>query len=236
MTGAVPAIVVGVDGPSGSGKSSVCRAAAARFGFAYLDTGAMYRAARWWTARQGVDVQDADAVATSLREAEFELTTDPAAPRIRVRGRGLDEDVTDAIRDPRISATVSQIATNLAVRADLVARQQAIVGQSVQAGQGIVVEGRDITTVVAPDAAVRVLLTASEQARVARRAAQDEAGGAAQSQDDTRDQVLRRDQDDSTVAQFTTATDGVITLDSSELTFDQTVDALTDLIRAEATR
>jgi cytidylate kinase len=153
--------------------------------------------------------------------------TDPGAPYVRVGGT----DVTGAIRDVRISATVSIVATNLEVRAELRARQRAIIDA---AAGGIVAEGRDITTVVAPDADVRVLLTASEQARLARRAL--ELHG---TQDDlaiqaTRDLVVRRDADDSTVSSFLTAADGVLALDSSGLTFEQTVQAVLDVIAASS--
>ena len=150
------------------------------------------------------------------------MGTDPRRPTVHVG----EVDVASAIRETRISAAVSAVATNLGVREELVRRQRRIVDEG-----GVVVEGRDITTVVAPDAPVRVLLTASEQARVARRArdvhgAADEAAVAA-----TRDQVLRRDADDSTVASFLQATHGVDVIDSSELTPDETVEAVLDLVR-----
>ena len=226
------AVVVAVDGPSGSGKSSVCRAVASRFGYAYLDTGAMYRAVRWWCDLGKVDVTDQEAMRGALNGMRLLLCTDPDAPAIAVMVGEQAVDVSEQIRDPRISATVSQIATKVEVRADLVGRQQAIIADTVAGGRGIVVEGRDITTVVAPDADVRVLLTASEQARLARRAAQDSDAGATQDAAATRDQVLRRDAQDATVAQFTTAADGVVTLDSSDLDFEQTVDALAGLVAA----
>ncbi len=221
-------LVVAVDGPSGSGKSSVSRSAAARLGLAYLDTGAMYRAITWWCLRWRLDLADAEAVAAAARAAVLVMATDPAAPTVAVGGRGEDPvDVSEAVREPRISAAVSQVATNLQVRADLRRRQREIIAA---AENGIVAEGRDITTVVAPQAPVRVLLTASEESRLARRSAQDHAAGAAQSHDATRDQVLRRDRQDATVSQFHTAADGVTVLDSSELTFEQTVEALIVLI------
>ena len=130
------------------------------------------------------------------------------------------------IREPRISGAVSAVATNLGVRSELIRRQREIAA----AAEGIVVEGRDITTVVAPDADVRVLLTASEQARLARRALEvhgtddDEAIAA------TRDHVVRRDAQDSTVADFLAAGEGVTVVDSSHLSFEETVQALLDLV------
>jgi len=222
-------LVVAVDGPSGSGKSSVSRAVAQRLGLRYLDTGAMYRALTWWALDRGVDLADPSTgpqVAELARTLPLEMPESPTGTTVMVDGH----DVTAAIREPRISAAVSAVATNLAVRAELVRRQQ----QEIAAAGGIVVEGRDITTVVAPDAAVRVLLTADETARLARRALEvhgsdDETAIAA-----TRDHVVRRDAQDSTVATFTEAADGVTVVDSSSMTFEETVDAVLALVRQAA--
>ena len=220
-------VVVAVDGPSGSGKSSVSREAARRLGAAYLDTGAMYRAVCWWCLDRGVDLGDAAAVAAAARGLRLEMGTDPDQPRVVVDG----VDVGTAIRQSRISAEVSKVATNLGVRAELVRRQQQLIAD---VADGIVAEGRDITTVVAPDADVRVLLIADETARLARRALELHGHAEQHALDATRDEVLRRDADDSTVSTFHTAADGVVTLDSSALTFEQTVEALIDLV-AQAT-
>lgn len=225
-----PGVVVAVDGPSGSGKSSVSRQVAARLGLAYLDTGAMYRAATWWCLDQGVDLDDADAVVEAVRGMDLRMGMDPAAPSVHVG----TTDVGAAIREPAISGVVSKLATNLAVRAELRRRQRALIEaerhDGVSGGRGVVAEGRDITTVVAPDADVRVLLTASEEARLARRALEvhgvaDEAAIAA-----THRHVVDRDAADSTVVEFRTAADGVVTVDSSALTFEQTVDAVLGLV------
>jgi cytidylate kinase len=218
-------IVVAVDGPSGSGKSSVCRAVAARLGLRYLDTGAMYRALTWWALDQGVDLADPgtrDEVADLARRLPLEIQQEPAAPTVQVDGR----DVTAEIREERISAAVSAVATNLGVREELVRRQREIAA----ADGGIVVEGRDITTVVAPDADVRVLLTASERARLARRARELHGSDDTDAVARTHDHVVRRDADDSTVAAFTEAAPGVTLLDSSELSFDETVEAVLELV------
>ena len=220
-------IIVAVDGPSGSGKSSVSRAVAERLGLRYLDTGAMYRALTWWVLDLGVDPADAAAqpkVSDLARALPLEISLSPSAPLVLVDGR----DVTAAIRDPRISAAVSAVATNLGVRAELVRRQR-----DIAAGGGIVVEGRDITTVVAPDADVRVLLTADEGSRLARRALEVHGSDDADAIAATRDHVVRRDAQDSTVAAFTEAADGVTVLDSSALTFEETVETLLGLV-AEA--
>ncbi|WP_029069671.1 (d)CMP kinase [Jonesia quinghaiensis] len=225
MTTSAP-LTVAIDGPSGSGKSSVSRAVATRLGLAYLDTGAMYRAAAWWCLREGVDLTNADAVTAVVDTMPLSISLDPAAQTVRVD----DVDITEAIRDSAISAKVSQVATNLDVRAIMKREQRARIAAErhggFSGGRGIVAEGRDITTVIAPDADARILLTASEEARLARRA-QDVHGAAdATAVEATRDEVVRRDRDDSTVSQFMQAADGVITIDSSELTFDQTIDAV----------
>ena len=218
-------VVVAVDGPSGSGKSTVSRAVAQRLGLAYLDTGAMYRAVCWWCLERGTDLADAAAVATAARELDLVVGTDPAAPTVVVAGT----DITAAVRESRISTAVSAVATNLDVRAELHRRQRALIAAG-RAGAGLVAEGRDTTTVVAPDADVRVLMVADEQARLARRARElhGEAGAAAV--EATRDEVLRRDRDDSTVSSFLTAADGVHTLDSSSLTLEETIEALLGLV------
>jgi cytidylate kinase len=212
-------LVVAVDGPSGSGKSSVSREVAARLGLRYLDTGAMYRALTWWVLAQGVDPADQPAVARLARELPLVIGTSTESTLLTVDG----QDLTAAVREPRISAAVSAIATNLDVRAELIRRQRELIAED---DRGIVVEGRDITTVVAPDADARVLLTASEQARLARRALEvhgsdDDAAIAA-----TRDHVVRRDAPDAAVADFLEAGLGVTVIDSSELSFEETVEAV----------
>jgi len=214
-------VLIAIDGPSGSGKSTVARAVAARLGLRYLDTGAMYRALTWWALERGIDLGDAEEVAQAARDLPVVMGTDPAAPSVSVDGT----DVTAEIRETRISEAVSAVATNLEVRAEMVRRQQTLVADG-----GWVAEGRDITTVVAPDADVRVLLLAREEERLARRArdvhgAADETAVAA-----TRDQVVRRDAQDATVAAFTEAAAGVAVIDSSDLTVEQTVDAVLALL------
>lgn len=218
-------LVVAIDGPSGSGKSSVSRGVAQRLGLAYLDTGAMYRAVTWWCLRRDIDLAQQGAVADAARTIDLRMGTDPAAPTVHVG----ETDVAEHIRERGISAVVSAVATNLGVRAELQRRQRELIAELEV--PGVVAEGRDITTVVAPDADVRVLLTADEDARVRRRSAQDRVGE--DQREATRDQVLRRDRDDSTVSQFLRAADGVVTIDSSELDLEQTVQAVLDVVRAE---
>jgi cytidylate kinase len=215
-------LVVAIDGPSGSGKSSTARGVARRLGLAFLDTGAMYRAVAWLALHRGVDLGDVAAVAELARGADIEMVLKPDAFSIAIDGI----DVTRSIRAPRVSAKVSAVATNLEVRAELVARQKRLIAET---PGGIVAEGRDLTTVVAPDADVRVLLVADPQARIARRHAEvsDHADV-----DAVTDQVIRRDRDDSTVAQFTSAAPGVHVIDSTDMTLSEVVSAICDLVPA----
>ncbi|BDO42167.1 (d)CMP kinase [Cellulomonas sp. NTE-D12] len=220
-------LVVAIDGPSGSGKSSVSRLVARHLQLAYLDTGAMYRASTWWCLQEGVRLEDQGAVADLVRRMPLVMGMDPMAPGVHVGG----VDVAGPIRETWVSEAVSKVATNLAVRAELNRRQRDLidaeraVGGFAQ-GRGVVAEGRDITTVVAPDADVRVLLTASAEARLARRARELHGSASAAAVEATRDQVLRRDADDSAVVEFQTAADGVVTVDSSDLDLLGTVAAV----------
>jgi cytidylate kinase len=161
------ALVVAVDGPSGSGKSSAARGTATALGLRYLDTGAMYRAVTWWMIEHGVDLADTGALIRHTPALTIQISTDPADQHVRVDGI----DVTAQIRNRRVSNLVSLVAAVPEVRARLIAQQQAIIAGAAQAG-GIVAEGRDIGTVVAPHATVKVFLTASEQVRAERRAAE----------------------------------------------------------------
>lgn len=215
--------VIAVDGPSGSGKSTVSRAVARRLGLGYLDTGAMYRALAWWCAHEGVDLDDREVVAAAAASMPLEMSLDPDDGRVCVAG----VDVSRQIRTPGLSKVVSKVATNLKVREELVRRQRAIVEG---ARYGIVAEGRDITTVVAPDADVRVLLTASKEARLARRALETRGSADAAAVAATRDEVLRRDADDSAVAEFLTAADGVTRIDSSAMGVEEVVEAVVSLV------
>ena len=208
-------LVVAIDGPSGSGKSSVSKEVARRLHLAYLDTGAMYRALTWFCVTSGIDLSDAAAVEQASRDLVLELSTTPREEYVRVNGT----DVTDAIREPVISSAVSSVATTLGARTELIRRQRELIEKH---HRRIVVEGRDITTVVAPGAEVRMLLTASEEARLRRRGIQL---GGTQNAEQLAAQVTQRDAKDSTVVNFTRAADGVVTLDSSDLDFAETVDA-----------
>jgi cytidylate kinase len=213
-------LVVAIDGPSGSGKSSVSKEVARRLKLAYLDTGAMYRALTWYCLKTGVDLSDGAAVEQASEDLPLELSTSPNQEYVAVGG----VDITADIREPRISSSVSAVATTLGARNELIRRQRELI---VQHHHRMVVEGRDITTVVAPNAEIRMLLTASEEARLRRRGIQL---GGTQSKEELAAQVIQRDAKDSTVVNFTRAADGVVTLDSSELDFEQTVDTALEIV------
>ena len=215
-------LVVAIDGPSGSGKSSTSRGVAARLGLRYLDTGAMYRAMTWWMLRAGVDVNDADAVAARVDEPVIVSGTDPLAPTIVVD----DVDVAEAIRTEDVTGSVSPVSAVPQVRARLLGLQRSIIA----AGErGIVVEGRDIGSVVAPEAPVKVYLTADPAARAQRRAAEE--GGSDVTA--TQESLLARDRIDSgrTVAPLTMA-DGAVHIDTTPYTLDEVIGLVVALVEA----
>lgn len=222
-------VLVAVDGPSGSGKSSVSREVARRAGLAYLDTGAMYRAFCWAALRDGADVADAEACAAVCRAADVVVRTDPDTALVLVDGT----DVTQVIRGAEVTAAVSAFASHPPVREVLRLAQRTAMDA---APGGCIAEGRDITTVVAPDADVRILLTADPDARVRRRARQLGTPGGGAHDGPVRDAVLGRDAADSRVTSFRWAADGVLELDSSDLDLEQTVTAVLDLVTAAQTR
>jgi cytidylate kinase len=208
-------VIVAVDGPAGSGKSSVSKAVARQLGFSYLDTGAAYRVVTWSCLDSGVDLENESAVVEHLAGMGYQAPVDPDNQVIELKG----SDITEAIRSEHTSTHVSAIAKHPQVRALLNDGFRALASS---AQNGIIIEGRDITTIVAPDAPVRVLLTADEPTRIARRQAEMGNGNAAA--------LSQRDQADRQVVDFMTAADGVHTIDSTHLTFDQTVQALRSLI------
>jgi cytidylate kinase len=228
-------MVVAVDGPSGSGKSSAARGTAVALGLRYLDTGAMYRAVAWWLLEHDIDVTDAGAVAEVAPTLVIDITTDPGDQVVRVDGI----DVTAGIRSRWVSNAVSSVASIPEVRGYLIAIQREIIGQAVAMTSGIVAEGRDIGTVVAPDAAVKVFLTASEQVRAERRAAElaqrtpdiavppDQAPTA----DQTRLEQARRDRRDA--PQSERAADA-IEIDATELGLDDVIGRIVRLAISRA--
>jgi CMP/dCMP kinase len=208
-----PGLVIAVDGPAGSGKSSAAREVARSLGLRYLDTGAMYRALTWWLLANQVDTASAAAVAAQLRAAEIEIGTDPDVPAIRVGGT----DVAGPIRTREVSNAVSAVAAVPQVRAHLIAMQREIIARAVAAGEGIVAEGRDVGTVVAPEAPVKVFLTASEAVRARRRSA-DLAGQPGVTVAMTQAEQSRRDRRDA--PQMARAADAV-EIDSTGLGLDE---------------
>ena len=217
---ATPRIVVAIDGPSGSGKSTTAKGVARRYGLAYLDTGAMYRAVACAFLQAGIETTDIPRIIEVTRAAEIEISTDPDLERVVVNGI----EVTQQIREPETSAKVSAVSTVPECRENLVQRQRDLIDG---APRGIVAEGRDITTVVAPDADVRILLTADPEVRVARR--KIDVGDKA-SHADVVDQVLRRDRDDSKLVEFHKAADGVYTIDTTAMSIPVNIQAVCDVV------
>lgn len=216
-------LVVAIDGPAGSGKSSAARGVARRLALRYLDTGAMYRAITWWMLRHRVDVDDPDAVAAHAAAAQLSVGTNPHAPTIAVDG----QNVTEAIRQRDVTNAVSAVSAVPAVRARLVAEQRALIGEG-----GIVVEGRDIGTTVAPQAPVKIFLTASAQTRAARRTAELVADPVA-TLDLTHAEMSRRDLlDSSRAASPLSRAEDAVELDTTDLGLDGVIDAVLDHVRA----
>ena len=214
-----PGLVVAVDGPGGSGKSTVAKAVARRLGVRYLDTGAMYRAVTQLALEQRVDLEDTDAVGELAERAVVTPGTDPGAPTIAVNQVAVDAE----IRTRAVTNAVSAVSAVAAVRHRLVAQQRQIIADAVATAGGIVVEGRDIGTVVATDAPVKVYLTASTEVRALRRSRELGEKGV----DDvarTLAELGRRDAHDSgrTVDPLLVAPDAVV-LDSTGMSIDEVV-------------
>lgn len=213
-------VVVAIDGPAGSGKSSVSKEVARRLGYGFLDTGAAYRALAWHALRHGVDTADAPALLAVMDAFSYSISLDPDDYWVRVG----DADVTPAIREPVVTAAVSGVARVPEVRATVNDLFRALVADA--AWPGVVVEGRDITTVVVPDAPVRILLTAAPEVRAARRSAEMQTQDAAA----VADALHRRDASDAMVVDFLAAAPGVDVVDSTALDFDHTVAAVLAVI------
>ncbi len=210
-------IVVAVDGPAGSGKSSVSKAAAAQLGFGYLDTGAGYRALTLTALKNNLEL-DSVGELDLVQIFPYEISTDPANYFVRVG----DEDLTLGIRSKEVELNVSRVAAQPKVRAFMREITRSIANGC--KSPGIIVEGRDITTVVLPDAKTRVLLTASEEVRLGRRSVDLQSDGSISAQ------VSDRDKKDSKVVDFLNPAPGVLLLDTTELSFEGSVSALVDLI------
>lgn len=226
-------LIIAVDGPSGSGKSSVSRAVASELGLQYLDTGAMYRAMTWWMLHHDVDVNDAVAVARNAVRANIVSGMDPLDPTITVDG----VDVSTPIREADVTGAVSLVSAVPEVRSILVAKQQQAAND---AQRGIVIEGRDIGTVVLPNAELKVYLTADQGVRAARRAAEDAARAGGEDVDAavlaaTAEALARRDSIDSSreVSPLAKADDAVH-IDASALTLQEVIDSVLALAQEAA--
>lgn len=221
--GSTEGIVIAIDGPSGSGKSSTSKGVARARGLRYLDTGAMYRALTWWMLDNGVDVHDSAAVAAAVGRPVIEMGTDPAAPTVSVDGR----DVAAEIRTKEVTGSVSAVSAVPRARELLVSAQREIIDAARRECAGIVVEGRDITTVVAPDAPVKLFITASAEARAQRRSKEIRTGDVA----GTQAALELRDKLDSSRAHSPlTLTSDTAELDTTGLDLDEVVALVVKLV------
>jgi cytidylate kinase len=215
--------IVAIDGPAGSGKSSVSKAVARKLDFAYLDTGAAYRALTW-AVQNGQISREEISQAKLASNFKYAISTDPDNYWVKAG----DENVTEAIRSSDVAEGVSEFARLPEVRSFMKNLSRQIASDAEE--PGIVIEGRDITTVVAPDAQIKILLTASEEVRLKRRSAEIPK----HQQSGLKRQVSDRDANDLKVVDFLTPAPGVILVDSSDLNFEQTVNAVLELIRYES--
>lgn len=216
-------VIVAIDGPSGTGKSSTSKAVAAKLGLSYLDTGAQYRAVTWWMLSNGIDVADPAEIAAAAGKPVIASGTNPSAPTITVDGA----DASGPIRTQQVTAAVSAVSAVPQVRTRITELQRSI---AAEAARGIVVEGRDIGTTVLPDADLKVFLTASPEARAARRSG-ELSGKEAASLAATREALVKRDAADSgrVTSPLKKAGDAV-EVDTTELTLEQVIECVVTLI------
>lgn len=224
-------MIVAIDGPAGSGKSTVARAIAKRCGFTYLDTGAMYRSVTLACLKDGIDISDHDEVARKAHEVRIEFVPNGAVQTVLLDG----EDVTDAIRTTEVEHGVSEVSAIPEVREAMVELQRAVGERG-----DVVAEGRDIGTVVYPHAEVKVFLTASAEARARRRAVQREGGDVAkdasampdaQNEQAILSEIIRRDKlDSSRETSPLRAADDAVCIDSSDMTLDEVIGSIVALI------
>jgi cytidylate kinase len=214
------AVIVAIDGPSGTGKSSTSKAVAAQLGLSYLDTGAQYRAITWWMVNNGIDLTDPTAIAAVAGKAEIVSGTYPSDPTIAVDG----VDVAGPIRTTEVTSKVSAVSAVPEVRARITELQRSI---AASAEQGIVVEGRDIGTTVLPDADLKIFLTASPEARAARRSGELKGADVKA----TQEALIKRDAADSSRKTSPLAKAGdAVEVDTSELTLQQVIECVVTLI------
>ena len=208
-------IVVAIDGPSGSGKSSTSRGVAAELGLRYLDTGAQYRAMTWWMLEHGVDLDDPAAIAAASLRPRLASGTDPEAPTITVDGRPVDVE----IRSAAVTAAVSRVAGVQVVRTRLIEAQREYIRAALAEGPGIVAEGRDIAEVVWPLAETKIYLTADQSVRAARREAENGGEDVAGTLADLR----RRDAEDARTTRPLDAAPGAVVVDGTYLSLAEVI-------------
>ena len=222
-------ITIAIDGPAGSGKSTISKALASRLGIGYLDTGAMYRALTWYALDREIDLDDQERVRALADEMPLFMDSDPVSPVFHIGAM----DVTAAIREPRIALAIPKVSTNLPVRKWMASEQRRRMMEARANGSGMIAEGRDITTVVCPDADVRVLLLADEEERLRRRTLELHGKVTDELLESVRDQVGKRDAADSKVSEFMTPAEGVDVVDSTGLGIDGVVEEILKLIDAD---
>ncbi len=227
---ALKTLRVAIDGPAGAGKSTVAQLAAKRLGFLYIDTGAMYRAATWLAVQRGIEISDGEAIAEAASKAKIRLEQGDDSSGNRVRVFVDDQDVTHAVRTKEISDLVSPVSSHSPLRKVMVAQQKELAKRG-----GVVLDGRDIGTVVMPDANLKIYLTASAEIRAQRRLKDQQALGENPVYEELLKAIAERDNRDSTRADspLKQADDAVVII-TDNLTIEQVVDAIVELCLAEA--
>ncbi len=217
-------IAIAIDGPSGAGKSTLARRLAAQLGYVYVDTGAMYRSIGLFALRAGADCGDEESVAALLPEISLELAYEDGAQHILLNG----EDVSEAIRTPEVAMAASAVSAHPSVRAFLLDAQR-----SLAARQNVLMDGRDIGTVILPHAQVKIFLTAAPEERARRRYEELAAKGQSVTYEEVLDDVRLRDYNDThRAAAPLKAADDAVLVDTTGLTFDESFEKMLGVIRA----
>ncbi len=216
-------IAVAVDGPAGAGKSSISKIVAKKLGYLYIDTGAMYRSVTWAVLHNHIDVNNQKAVEALLPELELTMEASDDSCKVFISG----QDVTDFIRTPQVNNAVSIVASYKGVRQYLVERQRLMA----EAG-GVILDGRDIGSVVLPNAELKIYLTASVEARAMRRYLEVKGTVNEQTLEDIKDSVMQRDDMDKNRKESPLIqVEDAVLVDSSEMTFDETVEHILHLVQ-----
>ena len=217
-----PNMVIAVDGPSGSGKSSISKESANRLGFKFLDTGAMYRSVTWFCITENLDKEDLIIERINNKDFKLDISTDPLKDQVKVN----DEDVSKIIREDEITSQVSHFAAMPKIRQFLVSKQRELVKTS---NSGIIVEGRDIGSVVLPEADFKIFITANDDVRAKRRAIQIDSN-----ENDVLVAQRKRDLlDSSRKVSPLVIPDGAVILDNSDLDFEQSVEKFIEIVSSK---